>query len=144
MFDKTVFTYLLTHWDRATHICVGNLTIIGSDNGLSSGRRQAIIWTNDGILLIRPLGKSFSEISIEILTFSFKKVRLKLSSAKWWPFCLGLNVLISMLWHRQAICESKGDKFLCYMLDSNPGSLESNLQQNEWLLTNRLSYRGSS
>ena len=38
-----------------THICVGKLTIIGSDNGLSPGRRQAIIWTNDGILLIRTL-----------------------------------------------------------------------------------------
>ena len=29
-----------------THEYVGNLTIIGSDNGLSPGRRQAIIWTN--------------------------------------------------------------------------------------------------
>ena len=32
-----------THSGRVTHICVGNLTIIGSDNGLSPGRRQAII-----------------------------------------------------------------------------------------------------
>ena len=40
----------LTHWGRVTHICVGNLTIIGSDNGLSPGRRQAIIWTSAGIL----------------------------------------------------------------------------------------------
>ena len=39
----------LTHWGRVTHICVGNLTIIGSDNGLSPGRRQAITWTNVGI-----------------------------------------------------------------------------------------------
>ena len=30
------------------HICVNKLTIIGSDKG----RRQAITWTNDGILLI--------------------------------------------------------------------------------------------
>ena len=37
---------------RVTHICVDNLTIIGSDNGLSPGRRQAIIWTNAEILLI--------------------------------------------------------------------------------------------
>ena len=36
-------THALTHWRRVTHICVGNLTIIGSDNGLSLGRRQAII-----------------------------------------------------------------------------------------------------
>ena len=34
-----------------THICIGNLTIIASDNGLSPGRRQAITWTNAEILL---------------------------------------------------------------------------------------------
>ena len=44
----------LTHWGRMTQICVGKLSIIGSDNGLSPGRRQAIIWTNAGILLIGP------------------------------------------------------------------------------------------
>ena len=33
----------LTHGGRVTHICVSKLTIIGSDNGLSPGRRQAII-----------------------------------------------------------------------------------------------------
>ena len=33
---------------RVTHICVSNLIFIGSDNGLSPGRRQAIIWTNAG------------------------------------------------------------------------------------------------
>ena len=46
----------LTHWGWVTHVCVSKLTIIGSDNGLSPGRRQAIIWTSAGILLIRPLG----------------------------------------------------------------------------------------
>ena len=69
------------------------ITIIGSDNGLSPGRRQAIIWTNDGILLIGPLGTNFSEIVIEILQFSFKKMHFKVSSAKGRPFCPGLNVL---------------------------------------------------
>ena len=77
-----------------THICVGNLTILGLDNGLSPGRRQAIILTNAGILLTGPLGTNFTEILIEILTISFKKMRLKVSSAKWRPFCLGVNVLI--------------------------------------------------
>ena len=57
---------MLTHWGRVTHICVNKLTIIGSDNGLSPGRRQAIIWTNAGILLTGPLGTNFSEILIEI------------------------------------------------------------------------------
>ena len=83
----------LIHWGQTMHICVGNLTNIGSDNGLSPGRRQAIIWTNDGILSIGPLRTNISEILIAILTFSFEKMRLKVSSAKRRPFCLGLNVL---------------------------------------------------
>ena len=77
-----------------THICVSKLTIIGSDNGLSPSRRQAIIWTNARILLIRPLGTNFNGMLIEIIAFSFMKMRLKVSSAEWRPFCLGLNVLI--------------------------------------------------
>ena len=52
----------IAHWGRVTHICVGKLTIIGSDNGLSPGRRQAIIRINAGIFLIRTLGTNFSEI----------------------------------------------------------------------------------
>ena len=89
------FNQQLTHWGRVTHICVSKLTIIGSDNGLSPGRRQAIIWTNAGILSIGLLGTNFNEILIEIHTFSFKKLHLKMSSAKRRPFCLGLNVLIN-------------------------------------------------
>ena len=85
---------MLIHWIRVTQICVVKLTIIGSDNGLSPGRRQAIIWTNAGILLIGPLGTNFSEILIGIQTFSYKKMHLKMASAKWRPFCLGLNVLM--------------------------------------------------
>ena len=83
----------LIHWGRATHICVGKLNIIGSDNGLSPGRRQAIICTNTGILLIRPWGTNFNEIFIGNQIFSFKKMHLKLSSAKWHLVYLGLNVL---------------------------------------------------
>ena len=75
-----------------THICVIKLTIIGSDNGLSPGRHQAIIWTNAGVLLIGPLGTKFSEILIGIQPFSFRKMHLKMTSAKWRPICLGLNV----------------------------------------------------
>ena len=57
------------HWGQVTHICISKLTIIGSDNGLSPGWRQAIISTIVGILLIGPWGTNFSEILIEILTF---------------------------------------------------------------------------
>ena len=77
-----------------THICVSKTIIIGSDTGLSPGRHQTIIWISVGILLIGPLGTNFSENVSEIYTFSFKKMHLKMSSAKWRPFCLGLNLLI--------------------------------------------------
>ena len=86
-----------------TCICNRNLTIIGSDNGLSPGRWQAIIWTNAGILLIGPLWTNFSEILIEIQSFSFKKMHLKLSSAKWRPLCLSLNVLSPPLQPRKQV-----------------------------------------
>ena len=92
-FQIDTLSFDLTHWGRVTHICVVKLTIIGSGNGLSPGRRQAIIWTNAGILLIGPLGTNFSEILIRVQTFSFKKMLLKMSSAKWRPFCFGLNVV---------------------------------------------------
>ena len=40
---------------------------IGSNNGLSPIRRQAIIWTSAGLLSIGPLGTNFSEILTKIL-----------------------------------------------------------------------------
>ena len=89
-------------WGRATHICVGNLTIIGSVNGLSPGRRQAIIWANAVILSIGPLGTNFGEILIKIIPFSFKKMRSKVSSGKRrpsWDYYLGIlscNEVLSM------------------------------------------------
>ena len=100
----------LTLWGRVTHICVGDLTSIGSDNGLSPGRRQSIIRTNAGILLIRPFGTNFSEIIIEILIFSFRKKRLKVSSAKRRPFCLGLNELTNRsFWTWLVVKKKKSD-----------------------------------
>ena len=89
-----------------SYICVGKLTIIGSDNGLLPQRRQAIIWTNTGILLIGPLGTNFSEILIRIQAFSFKKMHLKMPSAKWRLFRLGLNVLIYVSERGATIVES--------------------------------------
>ena len=66
------------------HICVGNLTIVGADNCLSPSKLQAIICTNPGILLIRPLGTNFSGIlisnqnsSIFIQENAFEKVVCK-------------------------------------------------------------------
>ena len=98
--------FLLTQWGRVTHKCVGILTTIGSDNGLSPGRHQAIIWTNAGILLIGPLGTNFSEILKEIQTLSFKKMHLKMSPAKWCSFCLNLNVLNNLSSHPSFLCKN--------------------------------------
>ena len=96
----------LTHWGRVTHICISKLTIIGSDNGLLPRRHQAIIWTNAEILLIRPLGTKFNEIFIKNHTFSFKKMHLKMLSAKWRPYCLGLE------------CVKNGSYYGTYMYNS--------------------------
>ena len=116
---------VLTHWGRVTHICVSELSTIGSDNGLSPGRCQAIIWTNAGILLIGPLGTNFSEILIKIHIFSLKKIHLKMSSAKWRLFGLGLNELkwtsFKCSWVRSRNCGCLVTWF-CYQLIVKPGN----------------------
>ena len=96
---RDVTTSILTCWGRVMQICVSKLTISGSDNGFSPVWCQAITWTIADLLLIEPLGTNVSEIWKEIPTFSFKKMHLKMSSGKWRPFCLGLNVLRMSLTH---------------------------------------------
>ena len=77
--------------------CVSRPQLINSlrqsDANMSPGRRQAIIWINAGIVLTGSLGTNFSEIWIEIYTFSFKKMNLKMPSAS----CLGLNMLTTRI-----------------------------------------------
>ena len=77
----------LTQWGRVTRMCYSKLTSTGSDNGLTPGRRQAIIWTNNGILLIRSLGTNSVKFSSKFQTFFHS-----ISSGNLRPFCLGLNV----------------------------------------------------
>ena len=69
-----------------------NWVSIGSDNGLSPVRRQAITWTNAHLLSIGPLGTKFGQIRIKTHKFSFKKMHFK-SSAKRRPFCPGEDEL---------------------------------------------------
>ena len=71
----------------------GNLTIIGSDNCLSPGRRQAIIWTEAGILLIGPSETDFNEIWIKksyifIQENLFDNVVRKMAAILSWPPCV--------------------------------------------------------
>ena len=70
-----------------------NQVSIGSDNGLAPIRRQAIILTYAGLLSTGTLPTNFTEILIKIQNFSFMKMHMKISSAKWRPFCLSLNEL---------------------------------------------------
>ena len=129
----------LTHQGRVTHICVSKLSIIDSDNGLSLGRHQAIIWTKAGILLIQTPGTNISEIFSKIHTFSFKKMHLKMS-AKWQQFCLGLNVLTKPL-----ICVA-GTMFQMWPIHSaeanrgQPGSqaMHKNNYRNSYQLLHRI------
>ena len=99
-FNMFLDTIYVTHWGRVTHICISNINTIGSDNGLSACWCHAIIWTNAGTLLIGPCGTKFSEILIESHIFSYKKIHFKMSSGKWWLFCLGLNVLKNITLNR--------------------------------------------
>ena len=107
----------LKHWGRVTHICIGNLTIIGSDNGLFSCRRQSITWTNARILLTGPLGTNFSEILIEIHAFPFKKMHLNMSSGKQRPFCISHNVLKHN--HHPIISLGLADAYMCQWTGSS-------------------------
>ena len=110
-------TTRLTHWGWVTHICVSKLTIIGSDNGFAPGRRQAIIWTNAGILLNGSLRTNSTEILIKIHTFSFKKMHLNMSSAKCQQFCLSLKVLkLAIIWQTRALIAAPVGmrKFSCW------------------------------
>ena len=75
-----------THWSWVTHICASNVTIIGSDSGLSPGQHQAIIWTNSVLLSIGPLRTNFSQTVFKIQMFLFKKMHLKMLSGNCSPF----------------------------------------------------------
>ena len=66
----------------------------GSGSGFLPVLWKAITWTNVNLSLVEPLGTDFSEIWKKSLQFSIEKTHLNMLSAKWLPFCFGLNVLI--------------------------------------------------
>ena len=92
MVDKkshTGFAFRLVYTNLPSVYASVNWVSIGSDNCLSPGRRQAIIWTNDNILSTRLQGTYFKEILFEIQIFSFHKMRFNMLCPKWWPSCPG-------------------------------------------------------
>ena len=71
----------LTHWGWVMHTCISKRTNIGSDNGLPPGRRQAIIWTKAGILLIEPFVINCSEIFVlRLLNSRFQKTAIYITN----------------------------------------------------------------
>ena len=91
-----------SQWGRVMHIYVGNLTLIGSDNGLlSPDWRQAITWTNAGILLNGHLETNFNEILIKIHTYSlknaFKNVVCETKAILSQPQCVNC-IILSWCW----------------------------------------------
>ena len=69
-----------------------NWVSIVSNTGLSPVRRQAIIWTNARLLSIGLLGTNCNGIWIKIQLSSLY-MHLKMTSAKWHPFCSGRDEL---------------------------------------------------
>ena len=99
--DYFIFWVLVT--DAWPSICVYKLTMIGSDNGMSPGRRQAIIWTNAGILLIGPLGKTpvKSFFNQNLYIFIEENIVWKMAAILSRPQCVKsqpLRYACNMLW----------------------------------------------
>ena len=96
--DRKEWAALHNEAEWRVHIWVRKLAIIGSDNGLSPGRPQAIIWTNAGLLLIGSVGTNFGKILIEIHIFHWRKSIWNCRLDYGGHFCIGLNVLRPTLW----------------------------------------------
>ena len=107
-----------THWGWVTHICISKLTIIISDNGLSPGWCQPIIWTKAEILFIWPSGRNFCEISIH--AFSFKKMHLKKVAILSQPQCV--KGIIQLMLHK---CNASYP-FMCQLCI---------IQNTDWIIT---------
>ena len=99
---------VLTYWGRVTHLCVSKIVSLGSGYGISPGRCQAIFWTNVFCMVNWTVWEkrsgNFQSKSTHIY---LSNVHLKLSSAKWWPCCLVLNLWTNRGWVTH-MCEKTG------------------------------------
>ena len=86
----------ITDWGRVTHICISKWTIIGSDNGFVTWSASSH-YLNQCWNIINFTLKNRFQWLIKIHIFSFKKMHLKMLSAEWHLFCLGLNVITEIL-----------------------------------------------
>ena len=95
----SVILFDLTHWGRVMHKCV-----IKSNHHCF--RQWLVAWPTPSHYLNQCWNivnwtldnwTNFNDILIKIQQFSFKKIRSKMLSGKWRPFCLGLNELIGLV-----------------------------------------------
>ena len=89
----------LTHWGRMTHICIGDLTTIVSDKGLSPNQRQVINCTNAEVLLIEPLGTKFygnfnRNSYIFIQANAVENITRKVADILSWPQCVLMELIL--------------------------------------------------
>ena len=97
--------YSTLKWYRQlTHLPFWHIHVYASVNWVSMGSDNGL----PPMLSIRLLGTNFSEILIKIQNFLFMKILLKISSAKWQPFCPAGDELKSFL------IEEK-DSFILYV-----------------------------
>ena len=114
---------VLTHWGRVTHICIIKLAIIGSDNGLSPGRCQTIIWTNVGILSIGPLGTNFTNILIRRIFNQenvFESIIWMIVAILSWPVCVNkIDFLVTCVIIKVSPCIQCVDDYVDWQLASS-------------------------
>ena len=105
---------LLTHCRRVTHICISKISITSWDNGLSPGRHEVIIWTNDEILLSGPLRMNPNE-SVVIQENPFQNVwkmaailsrshSLNRYTAAWAWILKSIKIIVFCRWSTAARC----------------------------------------
>ena len=86
-----------------THLCVSKLTSIASNNGLSPGRQQAIIWNNAGNFvnwtLRNKLQWNFNRNShIFIEENTFENVVCEMSVILSRPQCVNVSISLVLFW----------------------------------------------
>ena len=110
---KTIL-HVVTLLGRVTHTCLSDLNIIGSDNVLSPGRHRDIVWTNAGILLIRPLfslKNAFEKVACKLAFISYRSQCVKKTlygnidgNWTWLILCLQMSSHLTVPGHQQVQC----------------------------------------
>ena len=83
-----------THWGWVMHVCVSKLNINGSDNGLAPTMWQTIHYLNQWWNVVNWTLRNKLQWNFKWNPYIFiQEMYLNVSSAKWRPLCLCLNVL---------------------------------------------------